>query len=152
MYTEIDLLFREIEKCYSSNSPFVVYKKPNTELVSAYIQSTKEVYNLKTFSETGFVFAPFSRDSKKIIFPKDKCISLSALIDPNLEWQGAHENNSFQGFSTNKAKKKHIELVQKTIDFIKNNQAEKIVISRKENVGIFEFQYNKCFEKDAKRL
>ena len=132
MHTDINLFFGEIEKCYASNRPFVVYKKPNSELVSADIQGTKEVYDLKNFTETGFVFAPFNHDSKKIIFPKNKCSSLSALIDPNHELQSANENNSFKGFSKTQAKKNHIELVQKTIDFIKNNQAEKIVISRKE--------------------
>jgi isochorismate synthase len=132
LHTDINLFFGKIEKYYASNRPFVVYKKPNSELVSAYIQSTKEVYDLKTFTETGFVFAPFNDASKKIIFPKDKCLWLSTLTGPHHELQEANENNSFKGFSKTQAKKDHIELVQKTIDFIRNNQAEKIVISRKE--------------------
>ena len=139
MHTEINLFFKEINKSYSSNIPFVVYRKPNSELVSAYIQNTAEVFELKTFNDTGFVFSEFKKDGKKIIFPKDKCRKISTLANPDLEWQSDNENNSLKKFSKNKAKKNHIELVQKTIDFIKNNQAEKIVISRKETLKYTEY-------------
>ncbi len=134
MHTEINLFFKEIERIYSSNQPFVVYRKPNKKLVSAYFQDSEKVYELKSFNEIGFVFAPFNKDDKRIIFPKDKCKAITTLINSDSEVQVDPQTTSYRNFSMDQEKKRHIQLVQKTIDFIKSSNAEKIVVSRKETL------------------
>ncbi len=139
MHTEINLFFKEIERIYSSNQPLVVYRKPNTKLVSAYFQDSEKIYELKSFNEIGFVFAPFNKDYKRIIFPKDKCKVITTLINSDSEVQVDPKTTSYRNFSMDQEKKRHIQLVQKTIDFIKRSNAEKIVVSRKEILKFSEF-------------
>jgi isochorismate synthase len=151
LHTEISLFFEEIERSYSTNSPLVVYRKPNTELVSAYIQNSDTVYELKSFRDKGFIFAPFKESDKKIIFPKDKCNEITTIMRSENDCQHDNIKISFSGISKGQTKKDHIELVHKTINFIKSNKAKKVVISRKETFKNSEIDVIKTFIRMLKK-
>lgn len=140
MSEEIANFFIELERVYQSKAPFVVFRKPDEDLVTAFVQRTKELYELKSYDEVGFVFAPFNSQEKKIMFPFDECDSFSVSIRniKLLEINEIQANKSkFKNIEEpNDLKEKHIAIVQKAIDFIKNKNAQKIVLSRKETFEI----------------
>ena len=136
---EIDTFFNEITGVYNSNLPFVVFRKPNEELVTAYIQNSKELYHLNSFNEQGFVFAPFSKKGKKVLFPFEKCALLTSKILAKNVLETGGGNSDLKVVSSNNSKENHIQLVEKGIDFIKKGEVKKVVLSRKETIECVDF-------------
>ena len=64
MNKEVFPFFNRIAELYSNKLPFVVYRKPNEELVSLITQNEPIVYELTNFKESGFVFVPFHNTGK----------------------------------------------------------------------------------------
>ncbi|MGV8945970.1 MAG: chorismate-binding protein [Lutibacter sp.] len=138
MSKEIVTFFNEIEKVFNAKLPFVVFRKPDEELVTAFVQRTPKLHELKSYNEAGFVFAPFHSREKKVLFPFEECDLLNLEMG-NFELLPSDEilkeKKSFRAIvATAILKEKHIALVKKGIDFIKNEQAKKIVLSRKETL------------------
>ncbi|OGS71430.1 MAG: hypothetical protein A3F91_04795 [Flavobacteria bacterium RIFCSPLOWO2_12_FULL_35_11] len=143
--------FSDIESVYHSKKPFVVFRKPDEDLVTAFVQRTQELRELKSYKESGFVFAPFGSGEKKVLFPLEKCDSFKAAINQvdllvnneinpdKLQFINCSESGSL--------KEKHMALVQKGIDFIKNKKAEKIVLSRKETLEFTSLEVFVIFKK-----
>ncbi len=154
MSEELANFFTELEHVYQSKLPFVAFRKPDEDLVTAFVQRTQELYELKSYKKAGFVFSPFNAEEKKIFFPFDACDSFSIEI-PYIDLL---ENNEIQAekpkFETVEApdtlKENHIALVQKAIDFIKHNKAKKIVLSRKETLKIDQLKVVNTFKKMLK--
>lgn len=134
MQKEITSFFNEISGFYDSNLPFVVFRKPNDIVITSYVQNSKELYYLNSFEEQGFVFAPFNRSEKSIIFPTDKCKMLTSKILDQNDLEIGSNNPNFKVTSNEKSKENHIKLVQKGIDFIKEGNVKKVVLSRKETL------------------
>ncbi len=131
--------------------PFVAFRKPDEDFVTAFVQRTQELYELKSYKESGFVFAPFGTKEKKVLFPMEKCDSFKAAIglDDSLENNEIHAEKPQFSDSANSGslKEKHMALVQKGIDFIKNKKAEKIVLSRKETLEFNNLEVLVIFKK-----
>ena len=139
MQKEIVPFYNKIAEIYSNKLPFVVYRKPNEELVSLIYQNEPTLYELTNFNEAGFVFVPFHESGKKVLFPLEN----SNLI----HWKiSQYDNLSItenqvklkSEINSDSAKKNHIELVEKGLHFIQSNKAEKIVLSREE---VLEFSH-----------
>ena len=64
--------FSEIESHYKKELPFVVYKKWNSDNISALLQNHSQEYILKKYSECGFVMSPFDSEKNTIIIPMDQ--------------------------------------------------------------------------------
>lgn len=143
--------FIELERVYQSKTPFVVFRKPNEDLVTAFVQKTQELQELKSYDEAGFVFAPFNSKEQKIFFPFDECDSFSIKIRDNelLEINEIKaEKPKFDLIEvSDSSKEKHIAIVQNAIDFIKSNNAQKIVLSRKETLKIANLNVLDTFKK-----
>lgn len=139
MQKEITSFFNEISGFYDSNLPFVVFRKPNDNLITSYVQNSEELYYLNSFEEQGFVFAPFNKSEKSIIFPADKCNMLTSEILNEEVLEIGSSNFNFKVTSNENSKENHIKLVQKGIDFIKNGNAKKVVVSRKETLECDKF-------------
>ncbi|MBU3821473.1 chorismate-binding protein [Flavobacteriaceae bacterium XHP0103] len=122
--------FSRIETQYESQLPFVVYRKPNSIKVSALLQNDAELYTAKTFTESGFVFSPFDDSENTILMPFDgaECFEIRYKSKKKDGVKNLKDNVSEAD------KKNHIALVTKGIQAIKNNQFEKVVLSRKETV------------------
>lgn len=154
MSEEIANFFTELERVCDSKSPFVAYRKPDENLVTAFVQRTQELHELKSYKKAGFVFAPFNATEKKIFFPFQECDSFSI----NIRDISLLDNDEIQAkipkFETvevpNTLKENHIALVQNAINFIKNNKAKKIVLSRKETLTIDQLKVVNTFKKMLK--
>ena len=56
----IDSFFSALEIHYSNQLPFVVYSRPIDSLIKCWLQQNDVLHTTEVFSESGFVFAPFS--------------------------------------------------------------------------------------------
>jgi len=128
---KIEPLKKLIYKAIENDFPFVLYRLPQSGHLQLIIQNEIKVFYSRIFEEQGFVFAPFDSNQETILFPFSK----SNLHQFEIEKQDII--NKFKDHSDHKStdntieKENHINLVHKTIDFIKTGSVEKIVISRK---------------------
>ena len=139
MQQNISTFFNDILEFYNLNHPLVVFRKPNENVLTAYIQKSEELHYLNSFKEKGFVFAPFDINEKKILFPLDECKILTSEISNSKELEIAKSQSGFVVSSVKNSKQNHIQLVQKGIDFIKNKSVKKVVLSREENLKCTNF-------------
>lgn len=135
-------IFDKVTNLYKKEIPFVVYRKPNDTIVSGVFMEDDLLCYTDDFSESGFVFAPFDADKKAILFPIEKAIIISEKI-VNTNFIVEDKNFRMDDFS----KKHHIELVAKTIDEIHENHLKKVVVSRREDVQISEFDLIEIYQK-----
>jgi len=133
---EIIKFFNKISEFYNSNKPLVVFRKPDEKYITAYIQNDDALHYLNSLKEQGFVFAPFNKNEKKIVFPINDCTLLTSEISDKVDLEITLNNSNVNIISTNNSKENHIQLVKKGIDFIKKNNAKKVVLSRKETLEI----------------
>jgi len=131
--------FKELRFQLEKGLPFVAYRKPvipnSPGLIKAFLQKDPELYRTIDYLESGFVFAPFDEKGTAILIPEEfsnylettfnnsETSKLSKIADPG------NKENSIE-------KEKHIKLVQKGIDSIKNKSFKKVVLSRKEIIQI----------------
>ncbi|APQ18538.1 chorismate-binding protein [Maribacter hydrothermalis] len=120
-------LFNRAENCFKQ-LPFVLYRKPNEkELVGAF-QNTDEVFKVKDFTESGFVFAPFDLNSDTILMKMDTVLKVAYTtknkdIDTDID-RNTTLNNTIE-------KPRYLELISNAIKKIKQNDFNKVVLSRK---------------------
>ena len=126
----MESLKEELNKCLNRDTPFVFYRKPNSETVKALIQNDDSTNFADGLSVSGFVFAPFDDQEKSLVIREGNSVSLS------FSSKGGEEKSIeiHIGKSNVEDRKIYIALVQKAIDFINNSNTEKIVLSRKEIV------------------
>jgi len=140
--------FNKIEGIIASKLPFVMYRKPNENLVSVIVQNTTELFELDDFNKSGFVFSPFDKKERKILFPlsESEQFSINSCDFDTLDIK--QEPFEIEEISNlNEAKKKHILLVEKSIDFIESKKADKIVVSRKETLKLNNFDVLTSYKK-----
>lgn len=134
-------IFNKIGNYFQQNLPFVVYRKPNANSVSGFFMNDDSLFYSDSFTESGFVFAPFNTDEKAILFPLEKS---EFLTEKNVLNKNFDDEKVF--FADKKSKEKHIEIVEKAIEEIKKSKLQKVVVSRKENVQLADFDLLKIFQ------
>lgn len=153
-----EAFFETIQVHYENRKPFVMYKKPNTELISAVLQLDDSIYNTTEFTESGFVFAPFDDREETILFPLEQsdCLTCSMSYKELSIQEGIKAPVKLNTESCALAKHKHINLVAEALESMSKSSLKKVVVSRKENIDSDETnpfilfkrllaQYNKAF-------
>ena len=137
-------IFDRIASQYKLQKPFVVYRKPNENVISGYFQKTKEAFFVDDFTETGFIFSPFNNQEKAILIPAEKSVYFreSLIFEAPLSFA---KNKRF--VADESAKTHHLELVNKAIEEIKRKQFQKVVVSRREIVPLSNFMLLESFKK-----
>lgn len=127
----METLFHSITSHFSKNLPFVVYQKPNSTKVCALFQDDAIVNTTNTFTESGFVFAPFD-DKKKVILIPNHSYKEEVVTFPEITPKIEHASNDIS-----EERAAHIKLVSKGVHTIldKSNVLEKVVLSRAENMA-----------------
>ena len=120
----------------------MIYSKPGEKYLTAFLQEDSELYISSDFSESGFVFAPFS-GQKNVIIPIKKAQVLK------VEWECANdisisEISSDSCFNTKSAFE---DLVTKGIKSINSGLFEKVVLSRLETVPNDHFDFVAVFQR-----
>ncbi len=126
-----DSFFKALETQYSEQLPFVVYSRPIDSIIKCWLQNDELLHTTDTFTESGFVFAPFDFKEKSIVFPETDC-------DYHvLEVNHLHVDDTINSTSSLQTQKEeHIQLVSKGIEAIKNGPLKKVVLSRCETKTI----------------
>lgn len=146
-------LLEKLAQQLKQELPFVVYRKPMSDerrgrtRVKAILQKDPELYWVRTYNESGFVFAPFDNRKQVVLIPTQQSDVLEASIQSFAQSTaalfGASNKqdeiapNSFVetlNHSTDKQRAAHIELVTKTVEVLKNSELDKVVLSRREEV------------------
>ena len=113
---------------YSKNLPFVVYRKPKEELVTALFQKDNSLHHLTDFSASGFVFAPFYSQEEIVLLHCDEHLEVVAASSLNAQ------NVNVDSEVDTAQKEFHLKLVEKGIERIRKGEFEKVVLSRKVEV------------------
>ena len=131
--------FKELRFQMEKGLPFVAYRKPvilnSPGVIKAFLQKDSEFYRTTDYLESGFVFAPFDEKEPAILIPGDYADYLETTFD-NSETSKLSKIADPHNSENSLEKEKHIKLVQKGIDWIKNKSFKKVVLSRKEIIQI----------------
>lgn len=134
-------LFESIHDYFNDALPFVIYRKPNATHVNVVFQNNDTIYRTSSFTESGFVFAPFDSSQEAVLIPVNKSEQFLVAFQ-------AEENRIIPKTyaSSNKNKQLHVNLVQSGIDAIKNNHFQKVVLSRSEHIQLSETNFIEIFK------
>ena len=135
-------IFLSIKKALERKLPFVVYRKPNATLLKGWFQKNDNLYTSKEYTESGFIFAPFNDENSAVLFPEEHSFFQEEEAIFNIDL--IDENNFDPDYSSEKT---HIDIVKKGIEAIDENQFKKVVLSRKEEVKLTDFNAIKTFKK-----
>ncbi|WP_227009046.1 chorismate-binding protein [Christiangramia fulva] len=133
--------FSKLRDHIKSKNAFVVYRFPNEEnqRVHALLQNNFQSFTCSDFSESGFVFAPFSDKEKIYLIPSTEAEKIEFQHYPESKVDEDQAEVIFQEGNfpqREKDQKDHENLVQKAVDTIKNGHLKKVVLSRKETVQV----------------
>lgn len=123
-------LIEKGKKALDQNLPFVLYRKPKSNLVNGGFQHTEDLHYVQTFEEKGFVFAPFSEESPSVLMQFQEYITVEDNI---LAEEKIGEHVVWDIDET--GKKNHLQLIKNGIKEIDNNVFKKVVLSRKTEVN-----------------
>lgn len=126
-------VFDRAAAALNAKKPFVLYAKPESDILTAFFQQTTGVYYTDDLTEKGFVFSSFLDDSS-ILFPEHQCDIVTEDI--------FHETVDLPPFSDNEpdafVADFHKKLVQNGVDAILSGKMHKVVLSRREEVKMDE--------------
>lgn len=122
----------KIEESFLQNRPFVVYNKPNSTEVKAFF-SDSILSEIPDFNASGFIIQSFD-NSSQCFFSAEK----SEVLTENIcQWiQDKCDNQQIEIPLSQDDSLSHCQLVSKGIDWIKKGNAQKIVLSRREELII----------------
>ncbi|WP_293870143.1 chorismate-binding protein [Flavobacterium sp.] len=135
-------LFLKVKIQQEQKSPFVLFCKPNSENIVGLFQKNDHLYFLENFEEKGFVFASFDTDKIPFI-PLEHCdVYVEKFVTKEYFFE---KHISKHIIST--GKDSFEELVAKAVEVIKDNQFQKVVLSRKEEIPILDFDIETSIKK-----
>lgn len=133
--------FSTVRKHQEQNLPFVIYSKPNSSSIFAYLQQNETLYEVSDYSEKGFVFASFD-EKQLVLIPENESKIISAKQLEVAMNAVEMEDLSFDS----EAKIQYEDLVEKGIQAIKNEEFKKVVLSRSEIVDVAKFDFITTFK------
>ena len=136
--------FARIETQYTHQLPFVIYRKPRETSVNALLQITNNLYKINDFTEKGFIFSPFDDTEPSVLIPEKHSETLITSNVPSSTLNTVKTNDSFHALEEEKTF--HINLINKGIEAINNNQFKKVVLSRQETVNLSEASFLSIFK------
>lgn len=118
--------FKKAEKQLQKKLPFVLYRKPSDDVIHGIFQKDASVITVKDFTETGFLFAPFSDATKTILLRPDQ------LLYTEIIGEGTSEQKAPVKLPVMlEERSRYIGLVSKGIELLKKGTLKKVVLSRK---------------------
>ena len=134
--------FSTIRKHQEQNLPFVIYSKPNSSSIFAFLQQNETLYKVSDYSEKGFVFASF--DETQLILIPEKQSKIISAEQTNVDFNPVEiDDLNYDA----EAKIQYEDLVSKGIEAIKNDELKKVVLSRTEKVELNGFDYVTTFQR-----
>ncbi|RTZ06046.1 isochorismate synthase [Flavobacterium bomense] len=138
----MEAIIAKAKKQFQEKLPFVLYCKPDSAEVIGFFQQNDTVFSAVDFTEKGFVFASFD-GAKTHLIPENESEMVRVTLKKK---ENAISKNEFTIVDA-LAKNNFEALVSKGIQSIKNNECNKVVLSRKETVEVADFDLVSTFEK-----
>lgn len=135
-------IFKKIAASYNRKRPFVAYVKPNESIISGFFLENDNIQHVKNYTNSGFVFAPFSHSEDAILFPSEQSEILNEPLYLNTDLSTKQTSILAPSISF---KAQHIKIISKAIEEIKKNTYSKIVISRCEEIKLQNFDVLSVF-------
>ena len=127
-----DAIFRLLDDAVRNKFPFVSYCKPKSNELHLWVQKDTKKYTVQKFDVSGFVMTPFEMQSDDgIIFPVEKSTRYVADFNYKNRHPAALHSVQTAVQAGKPVRMQYVELVSKTVDFIRKGGAEKVVTSRK---------------------
>ena len=134
--------FSTIKKHQEQNLPFVIYSKPNSSSIFAFLQQDDTLYKVSDYSEKGFVFASF--DEKQLVLIPESESKIISAEQTKVDFDPIEiEDLNFDA----EAKLQYENLVEKGVEAIKNEEFKKVVLSRSEKVDLVNFDFSQTFQR-----
>jgi len=124
------------------NLPFVLYCKPNSDLIIGMFQQNDILFNVVDFTEKGFVFASFDGSNVHII-PENE----SEIVGVIREKGETNVSEKKWEFQDEFDKKDFERIVAKGIQAINDQEFKKVVLSRKEVIELENLDLVATFKK-----
>lgn len=141
----LDSLFQKILSHYKEQLPFVVYKKPESNNVLGLFQWNANLYTVKSFEETGYIFAPFDGEEVVLLPENESELVIAKWLSPEISQKSEVVNHQYDQAAADS----HQNLVKKGIDGIEAGLFNKVVLSRKEAVAVVDFDIVQTYKQLA---
>ena len=126
-------IFDLILETFSQKLPFVAYRAPHEQELSFISQESDDLHVFSNFESSGFLMAPFDNQEDSYLIHPD-VYKKEKIQDFDLK------TTIHQAFNTSELERNtYIDLVKNAIKNITAQQAQKIVISRKETLSLQDF-------------
>lgn len=135
-------LFIKVKIQQEQNLPFVLFCKPDSAKVVGVFQKNDHIYFLESFEEKGFVFAPFDADEVPY-FPLEHC----DIYVENIHSKSYFFESKTPVLNTFIGKDFFEDLVSKGVQAIDDNQFLKVVLSRREEMDVRDFDIQTTMRK-----
>ncbi len=133
MNTHQNSIADSVQSYINNKKAFVFYRKMETDNVVALIQKDSQLHTVTDYKESGFVFAPFNCSNKVVLLP---CSEIKKEFYPT---PNSSKSFKIKDYKVDEFEKEQYEdLVKRTISFIQDGKADKVVTSRK-----IEIEYDK---------
>ena len=136
-----------IHKAKATNLPFVIYRKPEMKIVDAIVQKDDRVEYSDDFSASGFIMAPFDGRKKAVLFSEKNTEKFRCVLSDKESVSSIVQNNGVQDDTSVNLKNKHLKLVEKGIQGIRNGHFIKTVLSRSETIGLKQIEIVNIFKR-----
>ena len=113
---------------------FVTYRKPGSKELVTWFCDSAEISTLFDLSGSGFVFSPFDTSLESVLFPSGASRVIRTPLQTIKPNSPSLEKDSDEMPLEDPERDRHMELVGKAVAEIRSGKAEKIVVSRKEEI------------------
>ena len=127
-------ILEQVSKQYAEGLPFVIYSLPDSTDVNIVLQKNDTLYDTECYSEECFVFAPFDYHEKAFCIPLEK----SELFETKISLVDIDKNEIVVNEDSQK-KEAYCKQVKGALRAIKSRFATKIVLSRKKEIALKQF-------------
>jgi isochorismate synthase len=135
-------LFLKVKIQQGQNLPFVLFCKPDSDKLVGIFQKNDHIYFLDTFEEKGFAFAPFDAEEVPYIPLEYSDVYVETVHSRNYHFESKEPApNSIIG------KDFFEEVVAKGVEAIQDKQFQKVVLSRREEVPVPDFDIQATIRK-----
>src|SRR5690606_31450899 len=113
--------FEQLRAQLKEQLPFVAYRDPESKPIAtkAILQPDAVKNKTRTFTESGFVFAPFDDIEGAILIPSEGSEIIETVFGDSEDGQAVENNADFQ-ITSSEEKNQHIKLIEKGIRAIEN--------------------------------
>ncbi len=125
-------VYAKIQEQLDRKLPFVIYNKPDSDILTVFSQDDDRIYEIEKYSNSGFIFAPFDSSKKAILFPFNQSTYYNTSILHQDSVTQEQSINIPETIEDSIEKNRHLELVKSGVKAIASGGIKKVVLSRKE--------------------